>query len=96
MGVAREIEGGGGAAEAGFFLGATMCMGMSGFYHTVSNHSPVVAKFWNQMDYAGIAFMIWGSFVPSVFYGFWCEPRLQMVYWSMVCLSQACPFVLLD
>jgi len=65
-----------------------ICVGsgmlMSGMFHTLSNHSPKVAKFWNHLDYAGIAFMIWGSFVPSLFYGFWCEPALKQTYWTMV------------
>lgn len=67
-----------------FFLGAGIGMTMSGLYHTLSNHSPKVAKFWNQLDYVGIALMIWGSFVPSVFYGFWCKPGLRSLYWIMV------------
>lgn len=68
-----------------FFAGAALCMGMSATYHTLSNHSPQVAKFWNQLDYAGIACLIAGSFIPSVYYGFWCEPVKQRLYWSMVC-----------
>lgn len=65
-----------------------VCVGsgmlMSGMFHTLSNHSPKVAKFWNHLDHAGIAFMIWGSFVPSIFYGFWCESALKQTYWTMV------------
>lgn len=67
-----------------FFLGAGAGMTLSGLYHTLSNHSPSVAKFWNQLDYVGIALMIWGSFVPSVYYGFWCDGGLRTRYWSMV------------
>ena len=67
-----------------FFLGATFCLGMSASFHTLSNHSPAVAKFWNQLDYAGISLLIMGSFVPSVYYGFWCHPVKQCAYWIMV------------
>ncbi len=67
-----------------FFLGAAMCLGMSATYHTISNHSPRVNKLGNQLDYAGIVLLISGSFVPSVYYGFWCEPTWQKVYWTMV------------
>lgn len=67
-----------------FFIGAGSGMSLSGIYHTLSDHSPKIAKFWNQLDYVGIALMIWGSFIPSVFYGFWCDPNLRMLYWSMV------------
>lgn len=81
-----------------FFIGATVCLGMSASYHTVSNHSPSVAKFWNQLDYAGISMLIAGSFIPSVYYGFWCHSVKQWTYWTMVgalsksqvCLSNVC------
>lgn len=71
-----------------FFVCAASGMMMSGIFHTLSNHSPTIAKFWNQLDYVGISLMIWGSFVPSVFYGFWCDAGLRKTYWSMVCMSQ--------
>ncbi len=67
-----------------FFLGAASCLGMSATYHTISNHSPRVNTIGNKLDYVGIVFLITGSFVPSVYYGFYCEPGLQNVYWAMV------------
>lgn len=67
-----------------FFLGAVTCLGMSATYHTISNHSEAVAKFGNRLDYMGIVFLIWGSFIPSIFYGFSAEPQLVRLYWSMV------------
>jgi adiponectin receptor len=68
-----------------FFLGAALCLGMSGTYHTISNHSLKVSKFGNKLDYVGIVFQITGSFIPSVYYGFYCHPQLQELYWTMVC-----------
>lgn len=67
-----------------FFVGAALCLGMSGTYHTISNHSPIVAKFGNKLDYVGIVFLITGSFIPSIYYGFYCHPHLQNFYWTMV------------
>lgn len=72
-------------AFGAFFAGAAICLGMSGTYHTISNHSHLAAKFGNKLDYVGIIFMITGSFVPSIFYGFYCYPHLQEIYWTMVC-----------
>lgn len=72
-----------------FFIGIALCLGMSATFHTVSNHSPAVARMWNQLDYAGISLLIAGSFIPSVYYGFWCNPDRQWVYWTMV--SQTSP-----
>ncbi|EME88842.1 uncharacterized protein MYCFIDRAFT_35624 [Pseudocercospora fijiensis CIRAD86] len=67
-----------------FFLGAVACLGMSATYHTISNHSHAVAKLGNRLDYIGIVFLIWGSFIPSIFYGFSAEPHLINLYWSMI------------
>ena len=71
-----------------FFCGAAVCLGMSASFHTLSNHSPSVARFWNQLDYAGISVLIAGSFIPSVYYGFWCHPLKQWTYWTMVRLNR--------
>jgi adiponectin receptor len=70
-----------------FFAGAALCLGMSGTYHTISNHSPIVSRMGNKLDYVGIVFLITGSFIPSVFYGFYCHPHLQQFYWTMVLSS---------
>jgi adiponectin receptor len=69
-----------------FFLGAALCLGMSATYHTISNHSPRVNRLGNQLDYVGIVLLISGSFVPSIYYGFWCDSNLQKTYWTMVSL----------
>jgi len=71
-------------AFACFFAGAALCLGMSATYHAISNHSPMVAKMGNKLDYVGIVFLITGSFIPSIFYGFYCHPHLQKFYWTMV------------
>jgi adiponectin receptor len=67
-----------------FFLGAAACLSMSAIYHTISNHSPRANKLGNQLDYVGIVFLISGSFIPSIYYGFWCDATLQKIYWAMV------------
>jgi adiponectin receptor len=71
-------------AFGAFFLGAAACLGISGTYHTISNHSPIVSKFGNKLDYVGIVALITGSFIPSIYYGFYCHPHLQEIYWTMV------------
>ena len=88
-----------------FFSSIVLCLGLSATHHTVSNHSSKVCpvpmrlassrlnaqihQWGNQMDYIGIVILISGSFVPSIYYGFYCEPILQQVYWGMVCLNRA-------
>lgn len=68
-----------------FFAGAALCLGMSATYHTISNHSPLVARIGNALDYIGIVGLIVGSFIPSIYYGFYCMPDLQRSYWTMIC-----------
>ena len=75
-----------------FFAGAALCLGMSATFHSTMNHSPSVARFGNKLDYMGIVFLISGSFIPSVFYGFYCHPHLQEFYWTMVCNTLPHPF----
>lgn len=69
-----------------FFAGAFLCLGMSATYHTLSNHSPEVAMWGNKLDYTGIVFLIVGSYVPALYYGFFCHPSLLTVYLGAVSL----------
>lgn len=67
-----------------FFVGAVTCMGMSATYHAIANHSRAVSRFGNQLDYVSIVFLIIGSFIPSIHYGFACDPDLITLYWTMI------------
>lgn len=67
-----------------FFYGVSTCFVLSATYHAISNHSPKVQKFGNQLDYLGIVILMWGSTIPSVYYGFYCDPKLQKTYWANV------------
>ena len=76
---------------AAFFFGLTLCLSLSASFHIISNHSEEVAAYWNQLDYLGIVILIWTSTIPSVYYGFSCNPTLQRVYWGVVSvLAIAC------
>ncbi|KAF2445063.1 HlyIII-domain-containing protein [Karstenula rhodostoma CBS 690.94] len=67
-----------------YFLGAIACLGMSATYHTISNHSHEVAIWGNKLDYLGIVFLIWGSFIPVLYYAFQSEPQLMKTYATMI------------
>jgi len=67
-----------------FFFGAVGCLGMSATYHAISNHSPAVNRVGNKLDYLGIVLLTWGSFIPSVHYGFGPNQEWIKMYWSMV------------
>lgn len=71
-------------AWACFFVGAFLCLGMSATYHALCNHSSGVAKWGNKLDYTGIVFLIVGSYMPALYYGFYCLPSLMEKYMSGV------------
>ncbi|KAL8964651.1 MAG: hypothetical protein Q9183_004304, partial [Haloplaca sp. 2 TL-2023] len=63
-----------------FLLGALACMVFSTIYHTLMNHSQAVADLTKQFDYMGITCLIYGSFVPTIYYIFTCETQLMRTY----------------
>jgi predicted membrane channel-forming protein YqfA (hemolysin III family) len=75
------------ANELVFYIYLTtsfVCFGMSAAYHTLQCHSERYASLWVCSDYVGIVGQIVGSCVPGVYLGFYCEPDLQKLYWTMV------------
>lgn len=70
-----------------FFAGAFLCLGMSATFHTLCNHSPEVARWGNKLDYTGIVCLILGSYMPALYYGFYCLPELMEIYLSTVSVS---------
>lgn len=68
-----------------FFAGAILCLGFSWIFHTVYCHSVMVSKVFSRLDYSGIALLIMGSFIPPLYYGFYCSRVLKIVYMSIIC-----------
>lgn len=52
---------------------AIVCLGSSGVYHLLKDHSELFHKTLVRMDYAGISFMIAGSNTPPLYYSFYCQ-----------------------
>jgi len=69
-----------------FFIGAILCLGFSFMFHTVSCHSEFVGKLFSKLDYCGIAILIMGSFVPWLYYGFYCDFQPKLIYLTSVVL----------
>lgn len=67
-----------------FFMGAIVCLGLSFAFHTVYCHSEFVGKLFSKLDYCGIAILITGSFVPWLYYGFYCKVRPMIIYLTVV------------
>lgn len=68
-----------------FLTTCVICFGTSAAYHTLICHSQLFANLWVRLDYVGIVVQIVGSFVPGIYFAFYCEPNLQKLYWTMVC-----------
>lgn len=67
-----------------FLLSAFITLSLSFLYHTLMNHSMSVSYLWLRLDYIGILALIIGDFVSGIRVGFYCDPTLQKIYWSMV------------
>jgi len=68
-----------------FFSGAIVCLGLSFTYHTVCCHeNRFIGKLFAKFDYCGIAFLTVGSFVPWLYYSFYCNYLTKVLYMSLV------------
>ncbi len=68
-----------------FFAGAIVCMGLSFLYHTLAcNKDKKIGRLFAKFDYCGIAFLTVGSFVPWLYYSFYCNWKPQVIYLSIV------------
>nr|XP_033808356.1 adiponectin receptor protein 2 isoform X1 [Geotrypetes seraphini] len=69
-----------------FFLGAILCLSFSWLFHTVYCHSEGVSRVFSKLDYSGIALLIMGSFVPWLYYSFYCSPQPCFIYLIVICV----------
>ncbi|XP_050004274.1 adiponectin receptor protein 2 [Alexandromys fortis] len=69
-----------------FFLGAILCLSFSWLFHTVYCHSEGVSRLFSKLDYSGIALLIMGSFVPWLYYSFYCNPQPCFIYLIVICV----------
>jgi len=68
-----------------FFAGAIVCMGLSFTFHTVCCHqNKFIGQLFAKFDYCGIAFLTVGSFVPWLYYSFYCDYTPKVIYLTIV------------
>lgn len=68
-----------------FFVSAGIgAFTLSFLYHTFICHSLHFSNLWLQLDFVGIVTLMLGGFVSGIYVGFYCDPALQKLYWSMV------------
>ncbi|XP_065647016.1 adiponectin receptor protein 1 isoform X3 [Hydra vulgaris] len=76
-----------------FFIGAMTCLLFSWLYHTCSCHSKKTSSLFSKLDYTGIACMIMGSFVPCIYYGFYCNPYEKIAYLVSMMVLGICSII---
>ncbi|CAH3144227.1 unnamed protein product [Porites lobata] len=55
------------------------------FLRPISASSPFPKDWQENLDYAGIVVFIMGSFIPPLYYAFYCSRILKIVYMSLTC-----------
>lgn len=68
----------------GYLLCATIMLTCSWTFHASYCRSYSTFCLASKLDYAGISFMIVGSFTPWLFYTFYCEKLLFRIYFSCI------------
>lgn len=63
-----------------FYVSALLCLSFSTTFHALAPNSAETCLFCGRLDYTGIAVLITGSFLPWVYYSFYCEAKTQVVY----------------
>lgn len=67
-----------------FFTGAITCLFFSAFYHMFSCYSPRVSEIFRKLDYCGISILTMGSFVPWLYYAFYCDYAYRTAYLILI------------
>ncbi|GJE98014.1 hemolysin-III related-domain-containing protein [Phanerochaete sordida] len=75
------------AVFAVFFLGSVVCFACSTLFHTSLCHREEVVKITSRVDYLGILTLGTLNFCPTLYYGFYCTPRLAYVYMALMAAS---------
>ncbi|KAF9234270.1 HlyIII-domain-containing protein [Melanogaster broomeanus] len=72
-----------------FLFSAVFCLSASAAFHASTCHSERVSAKCHALDYTGIIVLTVGSFVPCIFYGFYCEPLSRVFYLLAITVAGA-------
>ncbi|KAK7583140.1 hypothetical protein V3481_012434 [Fusarium oxysporum f. sp. vasinfectum] len=67
-----------------FFCSAESCLSSSAVYHLIGSHSHEAELLWHRRDLIGIVILTVGTFIPGIYYIFYCDPILQKMHWIIV------------
>ncbi|KAF4555530.1 hemolysin-III-like protein 4 [Elsinoe fawcettii] len=74
---------------------AAVCFGLSTTFHTLRSHSYNIHHFWGKLDILGICVLALGGGISATYYAFYCNPKVQRIYWSLNAVSAAAAAVTL-
>lgn len=67
-----------------YFAGVFTCLSLSSAFHTLLNHSRAAWERFLLLDFLGILSLVAGSWIPGIYYGFFCMQAVSRFYWTMV------------
>lgn len=67
-----------------FFWSAECCLLFSTAFHLFGAHSRPVEQFCHRMDLLGIVIVTMGTFIPGIYYIYFCQLSLQKFHWFIV------------
>ena len=62
------------------------CFLFSTLFHIFCCHSKKSCDFWLKLDLLGITLSLWGCYIPSIYYGFYCFRLWKIFYTSSIIL----------
>ena len=76
-----------------FLLSAILCFSFSTImhiFHPISDHH---CKKLLKMDYIGISLLILGSYGPFIYYAFYCQQTIQIIYYVLLNIFGLCAII---
>ena len=67
-----------------FMVSALLCLLFSALFHCFMAVSKPTAMLFQALDYCGITLLIAGSNIPIIYYGFYCQPQVALMYNSVI------------
>jgi adiponectin receptor len=67
-----------------YIFGVAACFTFSVIFHTTMSHSKRWYMFGIKLDFQGVILLMWSATAPIVYYTFFDQPMLEIVYWSLV------------
>jgi len=66
-----------------FIICASLCLLLSSIFHWFGCYSEGLHVCLLRLDVTGIGLLVSGSYFPGVYYGFYCNPEVQLLHWGL-------------